>query len=70
MSSRTNVETKISRACATFEVNMFESNIGEHQLGGLPLWAVSIEIQFLCGQEALKRVLEQALRPYEMKDEG
>jgi tetraacyldisaccharide 4'-kinase len=34
----------------------------QHELGGLPLWAVAIEMKFLCGQEALERLLDEVLK--------
>lgn len=40
-----------------------------HQLGSVPLWAVSIEIQFLRGQAALERQIEEVLRREEEKCE-
>jgi tetraacyldisaccharide 4'-kinase len=40
-----------------------------HELGGLPLWAVAIEMKFLRGQEALEQILEQVLRQAQHKEE-
>jgi tetraacyldisaccharide 4'-kinase len=34
----------------------------QHELGGVPLWAVSIEIKFLAGKELLEQQLDQVLR--------
>jgi hypothetical protein len=33
-----------------------------NQLGGLPLWAVGIELQFLAGQEAIESRLRKIIR--------
>jgi hypothetical protein len=30
----------------------------QHELGGVPLWAVAIEMKFLRGQETLERILD------------
>jgi tetraacyldisaccharide 4'-kinase len=39
------------------------------QLGNVPLWAVGIEINFLCGQEALEQTLDRVLRHERINDE-
>jgi tetraacyldisaccharide 4'-kinase len=39
------------------------------QLGNVPLWAVGIEIEFLCGQHALEQLLHQAMRRESTNDE-
>lgn len=41
----------------------------QHELGGIPLWAVRIELQFLWGQDALEQLLERVRRHFEIKDE-
>jgi tetraacyldisaccharide 4'-kinase len=41
----------------------------QHELGGVPLWAVAIEIKFLRGQEALEQILEQLLRLAQHREE-
>ncbi len=33
----------------------------QHELGGVPLWAVAIEMRFLRGQDALERLLDEVL---------
>ncbi len=37
--------------------------IRQQQLGQIPLWALSIEMRFLAGQETLERILERVIRP-------
>jgi tetraacyldisaccharide 4'-kinase len=43
--------------------------LAQHELGGLPLWAVAIEMKFLRGQEALEQRLEEVLRQERGKEE-
>ncbi len=39
------------------------------ELGGVPLWAVSIEIKFLAGKELLEQQLEKVLRVSQRREE-
>jgi tetraacyldisaccharide 4'-kinase len=41
----------------------------QHELGGVPLWAVAIEMKFLRGQEALEQKLEDVSRKEQGKEE-
>ena len=41
----------------------------QQQLGGVPLWAVAIEMKFLRGQEALEQILDEVLRQAQSREE-
>jgi tetraacyldisaccharide 4'-kinase len=41
----------------------------QHELGGTPLWAVSIETKFLAGKELLEQQLEKVLRRLQSREE-
>ena len=34
----------------------------QHELGGVPLWAVAIEMKFLSGQEAFEKIVDDVIR--------
>jgi tetraacyldisaccharide 4'-kinase len=36
--------------------------VRKNELGGVPLWAVAIEMQFLSGKEAMEQALQRVLR--------
>jgi tetraacyldisaccharide 4'-kinase len=40
-----------------------------HELGGIPLWALTIEMKFLRGQDVFEQILEDVLRKTRSRDE-
>ena len=41
----------------------------QHELAGIPLWAVAIEMKFLRGQESFEQILEEVLRTARNREE-